>query len=232
MADRSLNTIDTEDKAADPQRVGGICLRMAEATQDLHRLAERTGIVSDLIRRKATVPGYALFLRNLAPAYRAMEAGLRRHRNMPGLNAFSAAHLFRSDAIENDLVAIMGADWATALPRLPAGIEYAERIDWVAANEPYRLTGHAYVRYFGDLSGGQILRKLIAETLSLPPTALAFYEFAGMDNTHGFKEAVRKLLDLEFIDPEICDAIADETSEAFRLNIRLSEEVQQHSARD
>lgn len=227
MADRSFNTIDTEDMAADPQGVGGICLRMAQETQDLHRQAERSGIVSDLIRRRATLPGYALFLRNLVPAYRAMEDGLRRHENIPGLNAFAAPHLFRTDALEGDLIAISGADWASTLPLLPAGIEYARRIEWIAGNEPERLIGHAYTRYFGDLSGGQILKKLISETFSLPATALNFYEFSGLSDARTFKETTRATLDVEIVAPETCKAVLDETRRAFLLNIQLSEEVQQ-----
>jgi len=49
-------------------------------TKALHVEAERTGIIRDLLRGEATREGYVLLLRNLLPAYRAMEQGLVRHR--------------------------------------------------------------------------------------------------------------------------------------------------------
>ena len=54
-------------------------------TKALHLEAERTGIIRDLLRAKASREGYILLLRNLLPAYQAMEHGLERHRGSPGL---------------------------------------------------------------------------------------------------------------------------------------------------
>ena len=53
-------------------------------TKTLHVEAERTGIIRDLLRGEASREGYVLLLRNLLPAYQAMERGLERHRGSPG----------------------------------------------------------------------------------------------------------------------------------------------------
>ncbi len=53
-------------------------------TKALHVEAERTGIIRDLLRAEASRDGYILLLRNLLPAYRAMEQGLERHRGSSG----------------------------------------------------------------------------------------------------------------------------------------------------
>ena len=230
MTGQFSDAIDTEHKAAGSERAGGLCLLMAEATRELHRQAERTGFIHDLIHRRATISGYTLFLRNLLPAYRALETGLSRHRWLAGFDAFGAAHLYRSDTIESDLLAIHGPGWMSEIALLPAGIDYTRRIERVSADDPQRLIGHAYTRYFGDLSGGKILGKLISETFSLPGSALAFYRFDGIEDAQVFKETARSILDQEISSPDTCDAIVDEASRAFRLNIRLSKDVQGDAA--
>ena len=57
---------------------GNLANTLRERTQALHTRAERSGIINDVLRGKASRYGYALFLRNLLPAYRQMEAGLER----------------------------------------------------------------------------------------------------------------------------------------------------------
>ena len=56
-------------------------------TKALHVEAERSGIIRELLRGSATRDGYILLLRNLLPAYQAMEKGLARHIKTPGLGA-------------------------------------------------------------------------------------------------------------------------------------------------
>ena len=52
-------------------------------TRNLHLEAERSGIIRELLRGNASRNGYILLLRNLLPAYQAMEQGLARHRKTP-----------------------------------------------------------------------------------------------------------------------------------------------------
>ena len=61
----------------------------------------------------------------------------------------------------------------------PALSRYVGRIQELAASpDPSRLLAHAYVRYMGDLSGGQFIRRRIAKAYALEDGAgLSFYEF-------------------------------------------------------
>jgi len=79
-------------------------------TKTLHVEAERTGIIRDLLRGEASLEGYILLLRNLLPAYQAMEQGFERHRGAQGLAALANFRLDRAPAIEADLVALCGPD--------------------------------------------------------------------------------------------------------------------------
>ena len=67
-----------------PEPPGGLAQALRQATAALHRQAERSGFVEQVLRGEVTRPAYALYLRNLMPAYAAMERGLERHRGTPG----------------------------------------------------------------------------------------------------------------------------------------------------
>ena len=63
----------------------------------------------------------------------------------------------------------------------PAMSAYAGRIASLSASpEPAPLLAHAYVRYLGDLSGGQVIRRRVARAYGLEEdngAGVAFYEF-------------------------------------------------------
>jgi heme oxygenase len=120
-------------------------------TKALHVEAERTGIIRELLRGSATRDGYILLLRNLLPAYRAMEQGLARHLKTPGIGALARYRLDRAPAIESDLVVLCGHAWHHDVPLLPAGGNYARRIAEAVKGNGSRLIAHAYTRYLGYL---------------------------------------------------------------------------------
>jgi heme oxygenase (biliverdin-producing, ferredoxin) len=191
-------------------------------TKTLHVEAERTGIIRDLLRGEATREGYALLLRNLLPAYQAMEQGLARHRGSPALDRLIDFRLDRATALEADLVALCGERWSQGIPLLAEGERYARRIDKAAEGDGTRLIAHAYTRYLGDLSGGQILQRLLARSLGLQPSELSFYSFSRFSDIDALKADYRQALDSAgalAADPQ---ALIEEGAIAFSLNIDLS----------
>jgi heme oxygenase len=195
-------------------------------TKALHLEAERTGIIRDLLRGKASREGYILLLRNLLPAYRAMEHGLERHRASPGLAGLSHYRLDRAPALESDLVTLCGKAWERDILLLPAGEIYADRIAKAAEGDGARLIAHAYTRYLGDLSGGQILQRLLAKSLELQPSELSFYDFPRFPDVAALKADYRGALEqagAQVKDPQI---VVEEGAIAFSLNIDLSCAVQ------
>jgi heme oxygenase len=200
----------------------GLAARLRAGTAALHQRAERAGIVADLLRGRATRGGYALLLRNLLPAYRAIEDGLWQHRDAPALRPFARPELFRAARIRDDLAVLCGPD-AAALPLLPAGARYAHRIARAAAGSGGRLLAHAYVRTLGDLSGGQLFPTLLARSLALPPEALTFYRFPDVPDLGAARAAWRAALDPAGALLGNVDDIVREARIAFRLNIALAE---------
>lgn len=219
-------TIKSTDQAAEEP---GLADRLKARTWALHREAERSGILSDLLRGRAGIDAYALLLRNLLPVYEALEAGLgRAPPAAPAALLFARPELCRAAALRADLAAIGGPDWAR-LPVLPGATRYAAEV--TAAASDHRLLAHAYVRYLGDLNGGQILKRMLGKTLGLGADQLGFYSFPAVADPEALAEQCRAALDRTVLAPAAAAAVVEEAMMAFRLNIALSEEVQRHPIR-
>jgi heme oxygenase len=195
-------------------------------TKALHLEAERTGIIRDLLRGEASREGYVLLLRNLLPAYREMEKGFERHHGSSCLGGLANYGLDRAPAIEADLVALSGKDWQRDIPLLAAGDIYARRIAKAAEGDGARLIAHAYTRYLGDLSGGQILQRLLERSLELRPSELSFYDFPRFADLTALKADYRKVLDHAGTLASDPQAVIEEGAIAFSLNIDLSCAIQ------
>jgi heme oxygenase len=220
------------DASAESTAVGsvaavGLARRLRERTAALHAVAERSGIAREILRGAATRSGYALFLRNLLPVYQAMEHGLEARRDSPLIAPFARPPLYRAAALESDLVALCGDQWPASLSWLPAARRYAQRVDECAQGDGAGLIGHAYVRYLGDLSGGQVLARVLARSLGVGSGSLRFYAFPEISDIEQFKAEYRRALDRSAALPRDVDAVVEEAAVAFGLNIELSEAVQQ-----
>jgi heme oxygenase len=202
---------------------------LRERTRRLHGIAERSGVVADILQRQCDRGGYALLLRNLLPAYERLEEELSDRMSHPILGVFAHRSLRRSDRLRTDLRNIEGADWERSLPLLESGVAYAASIAQAAAGDGLRLVSHAYVRYFGDLSGGQVLKKLLGKSLSLPAAALTVYDFPD-GHTQTAKARLRDALDRTGRVTDDPHTLVIEAMTAFAHNIAVSREVQDKAA--
>ncbi len=206
----------------------GFAAVLRARTSDVHREAERGGFIADLIRGRARLGGYVLYLRNLLPVYDALEKALASSTGQdlpaPVFAPFADRRLRRADALRADLLALAGPDWETAGPVLPEARCYAQTVATAAGDA--RLVAHAYARYLGDLSGGQILKPLLARTLDLPLQALAFYDFPTIPSLEQHKTAMRNALDDLDPDAAMSDLLVAEAIASFRHNIAVSKAVQ------
>lgn len=199
--------------------------QLRERTHRLHVTAERSGIMRDLLRGQATAFGHALLLRNLLPAYERLEEGLEQHRSSPGVRAIVRPAVYRSDALRSDLEGLYGGDWSRDLPLLAEGASYARRIAAAARGNGARLMGHAYTRYLGDLNGGQILKRLLSQSLALPACKLSFYDFPEIADLEGFKTSYREAIDSAATEIDDVSGVIEEAAAAFQHNIEVSRAV-------
>lgn len=101
-----------------------------------------------------------------------------------------------------------------------------DRIHKVGEQDPVLLVAHSYTRYMGDLSGGQILKKVAQRALKLPSTGegLNFYQFEGIHSHKGFKQLYRSRMNELELDTESKERIVDESNRAFGFNMMVREQ--------
>ena len=98
-----------------------------------------------------------------------------------------------------------------------------DRIHEVGQRDPVLLVAHSYTRYMGDLSGGQILKKVAQRALKLPSTGegLNFYQFEGIHSQKGFKQLYRSRMNELELDAETKERIVGESNRAFSFNMMV-----------
>ncbi len=202
----------------------GLAARLKEETRPLHTLAERSGVMADLLHGRLTQRGYLGLLRSLHAIYTALEAGLDRH---PPDRRLWRPELRRLPALTQDLDTLQPGTWLTGVPLAPAAAAYAARLQQLAQTEPRLLLAHAYLRYLGDLHGGQMLARLVTrQPWADGAPATAFYAFGSTAQVEQLKQDFRAGLDALVLTESQADAFVAEACDAFRRHQRLFEELQ------
>lgn len=200
--------------------------RLRSETIDLHRRAERAGMMPALLHGRVDAAGYGALLRNLHAIYIALEHGLARHAQHPGIAPLHSSALFRAAAIADDLNGLHGPHWAQRFAPVPATRRYVQRLTHLDQRHPALLAAHAYVRYLGDLSGGQVLRGIVVRTLQLDTAASTrFYDFGSPDAVAARVREFRAGLDAIAPDDESAAALVAEARRAFLLHAQLFVEL-------
>jgi heme oxygenase (biliverdin-producing, ferredoxin) len=198
-----------------------LAARLRRETKPNHIEAERSGIMHRLLTRTLNLGTYVALLRNLLPVYQALEQEMVRHQGDHVVAPFHHPGLARSKALEADLELLAGPEWRS-LPVIPESQAYVDQIHAAASRDPALLVAHGYVRYLGDLSGGQILKKIVAESFKLARGAgVGFYEFPDLGDLDAFKHRYRAALDALSPGPERADSIVKEAIGGFEANTRL-----------
>ena len=214
----------TACSSASPSPQVPLAAALREGTAELHREAERAGIMRELLRGNVTRGGYCALLRNLQALYLTLEGSLIRHAADPAIELISLPKLARAAALASDLESLHGVRWEREIPLQPAMVRYVERLDEVTRTAPRTLLAHAYVRYLGDLSGGQIVRRVIASALALTEdSGQAFYRFSEAPEVLAAR--LRSALDSIVLTSEEQARLVDEAMLAFRYHIELFEQL-------
>ena len=188
-------------------------------TLDDHQRAEQQPFIVDLMGGALGLDAYAALLAQLAVVYAALEDCERAAALEPTVAPFVSAGLHRREALAADLAALraLGHD-AAGVPILPATRRYAARITHIAATWPVGFVAHHYTRYLGDLSGGQVIRRMLERHYALDASALTFYDFEGLPSPVAFKVGYRDALDAAPWSDSDRERLIDEVALAYRLN--------------
>lgn len=204
-----------------------LATQLREGTKKSHTMAENTGFVSCFLKGVVDKLSYRKLVADLYFVYGAMEEEISRLKEHPVLAPIAFEQLNRSQALEKDLSYYYGSDWLKLIEATPGALEYMERIHEVARTAPELLVGHHYTRYLGDLSGGQILKAIAQKAMNMAgDDGLNFYVFPEIADEKAFKTNYRATLDSLPIDQPTADRIVEEANRAFRLNMKMFQELE------
>jgi len=197
---------------------------LRQGTAEVHREAEGSAFVARFVDGTLDRDTYSKHLLALHGVYDTLEAAIERGRGDPRIGRFVLPELWRTAALEADLAFLRGPAWRGEAP-VAAAHAYVERLRSIEEEQPIRLVSHSYVRYLGDLSGGQMLKKMAKRILALDGDGLRFYEFPAIADPGAFKADYRRRLDeIALVDGER-EALLDEARTAFRLNAAIFAEL-------
>ncbi len=198
--------------------------RLKVATHELHARAERSGVMADLLARRISREAYVALLANLHTIYAALEVALEREHPPARLSAMA-----RTAALASDLRAF-GADANAAL--VPVTTDYVDRLRSLHGPQAHRLWAHVYVRYLGDLHGGQILSRLVRGLFPTVTDGARFYDFGTDNNVLALRESLRNDLRLARLDAAQIDEVVAEAVWAFEAHCALFEQLREIAARE
>lgn len=189
------------------------------ASWDAHQHAEHSSFMQDLLAGRLGVDRYADLVAQHHFAYEVLEEVERSVADDPVGAAFVEPALHRGEALRSDLTALLGPDWADQVSPTPETLAYCERMRAVATGWAGGFVAHQYVRYLGDLSGGQVIRRIVDRTYGFEGSAgTSFYVFDELGDLKAFKEGYRQRLDAAAWSTVERERIVGEVLEAYRHN--------------
>ncbi|KAL2775696.1 heme oxygenase 1, partial [Daubentonia madagascariensis] len=208
---------------------------LKEATKEVHSQAENTEFMRNFQKGQVTREGFKLVMASLYHIYVALEGEIERNKENPVYAPlYFPEELHRRAVLEQDMAFWYGPHWQDVIPYTPATRRYVQRLLEVGRTEPELLVAHAYTRYLGDLSGGQVLKKIAQKALDLPSSGegLAFFTFPNIASATKFKQLYRSRMNSLEMTPEVRQRVVEEAKTAFLLNIQLFEELQKLLTQD
>ena len=195
---------------------------LRDATWENHRRAEHTPYLRALVAGKVDREGYAAMVAQHYFAYVVLEEAGRAMRDDPVAGAFVDESLVRLPALERDLHALLGPRWAEQIAPNEATRRYCDRMREVCFHWSFAFVAHHYTRYLGDLSGGQILARIVQRKLGLDvDSGTAFYDFSAVGDLEAFKAAYRDRLDTSPWSAQEQQWFIAETAYAYDLNTEV-----------
>lgn len=211
-------------------RVADLSELLKDGTKEAHDRAENTQFVKDFLKGNIRRELFKLATTALYFTYSALEEEMDRNKDHVAFAPlYFPTELHRKKALTRDMEYFFGEDWEERVECSQATQKYVERIHHVGQHEPELLVAHAYTRYMGDLSGGQVLKKVAQRALKLPSTGegTQFYLFENIDNAQKFKQFYRARMNALDLNPETKEKIVEEANKAFEYNMQIFNELDQ-----
>ena len=205
---------------------GNLATQLREGTSKSHSMAENVSFVKSFLGGVVDKESYRKLVSNLYFVYSAMEEAMERNKDNPIISPIYFRELNRRKSLEKDLEYFYGENWRSSISISQATQMYVDRIVMISSDRPELLVAHAYTRYLGDLSGGQILKKIAQRAMNLSEgKGLSFYEFDEVEDEQEFKQNYKKALDSLGLDLQLADQVVAEANLSFTMNMKMFQEL-------
>lgn len=200
--------------------------QLREGTTKSHSMAENVNFVKSFLGGVVDKSSYRKLVANLYFVYSALEEEIENNKYNAAVKMIYFPELNRKSSLEKDLMYYYDHNWRSQIIPSVATQAYVDRIHSIGKSQPELLIAHAYTRYMGDLSGGQILKKIAKKAMHLEgDQGISFYIFESIKDDSTFKQMYRNALNNVPIRKEKIDHIISEANIAFHLNMRIFQEL-------
>ncbi|KAL5632703.1 hypothetical protein ACGC1H_005602 [Rhizoctonia solani] len=174
------------------------------STKKIHDEITKMPYAGKLARGELSKEEYVFYAMILYRIYSTLEKGLDAHSTNAVLApTYRPALLSRATQLSEDIAYLLDTtvdEWPShplyqsLLTSPPEGVrDYVAYLEKLTASKDSmnhsRLLAHAYGRYMGDLSGGQIVKAKLSKAYDLPDGAgLSFYEFGVLHGGSGTED--------------------------------------------
>lgn len=204
-----------------------LATQLREGTSKSHSMAENVSFVKSFLGGVVDKESYRKLVSNLYFVYSSMEEVMELNREHPFIKPIYFPELNRRESLEKDLQYYYGSDWKSLILLSEATAAYVARIRQIGKERPELLVAHAYTRYLGDLSGGQLLKKIAQRAMNLNSNeGLAFYEFTSIKDEQQFKQLYKRSMDSLPLSQEVADQIVAEANLSFTMNMKMFQELE------
>lgn len=192
---------------------------LREATATAHDDAEGSDFMEQMLSGKLSIDAVAEFAGQLWFVYEALERAVRGIADVPLAASIVDRRLERQAALEADLAGMYGANWRDKIRILPATMKYVSRLEEITGTgDPVPVIAHHYVRYLGDVSGGQVIAARLGTYYGIDLESLNFYDFTAIGKIPPYRNAYREALDELELNEEQRELLLTEAQAAFRFN--------------
>lgn len=174
-------------------------MSLRELTSVKHAEIEAMPFTQYMLSGNISEEDYAKYLYQMIPVYKSLEDVASNTGILDDLTS-----LPRYYRLVHDYEELVGPN--IKHPILPATKEYSDYI--LTLTNTQDIIAHMYVRYMGDMAGGQQIKKLV-------PGSGSFYDF---DNMRDLMMKFRM---------KLSDSMADEAIKAFNYNIAITRQLEE-----
>lgn len=205
---------------------------LKEATAAAHEDAEGSRFMEELLSGQLNRDAVAEFTGQLWFIYEALERAVREIEDHPLAASIVDRRLERQVSLEADLAGMYGSNWRDAIRILPATMKYVSRLEELTGTgDAVPVIAHHYVRYLGDVSGGQVIAARLGTYYDIDSESLNFYDFSAIGKIPPYRNSYRAALDELDLDDEQRQRLVDEARRAFGFNSAVFADLaQRHCA--